>query len=397
MGYNGGIEGLIKRRSDQKIQKIDEETKNTIQESFSSYQAAAQQQHSTKTQSGEKDEKNLQYLLGDRVKPEFKPLFDINIPLLTESIATHSEVTQFDPSALASLGKRGQEFIKQEQQEEGGKIVSKYILDPEKIDELEKNKYKIISEYIKYSGKELPKQESYLKSLQEPNDLSEGSPKDKLLFTTIGGLFIPQKTIMNGVQHETFLPEHLEAKVTTEKAIQTKAQIKSEEALQAELTAKEGIKAEANLKDTITNLENRATNLESKETTTTTEKTESTPHIPTSTEIGEKSFANIKFAYNQAIISSESEKIIQEMADWLQAHPEINIEIGGHTDNLGTLEDNKKISEMRAKAVYQKLISLGIAKNRLSYKGYGKSQPLVPNDSPSNREKNRRTEFKIKE
>ncbi|MCB0683816.1 MAG: OmpA family protein, partial [Saprospiraceae bacterium] len=69
--------------------------------------------------------------------------------------------------------------------------------------------------------------------------------------------------------------------------------------------------------------------------------------------------------------------------------------INGHTDDVGTEADNQQLSEARAKAVYDYLIREGIAASRLSYKGFGESQPLAPNDTPQGRQQNRRTEFEI--
>jgi outer membrane protein OmpA-like peptidoglycan-associated protein len=73
----------------------------------------------------------------------------------------------------------------------------------------------------------------------------------------------------------------------------------------------------------------------------------------------------------------------------------VKIEISGHTDNVGTDQANQVLSENRAKAVYQYLIANGIDAGRLSYKGYGETQPIATNDMDEGRGKNRRTEFKI--
>jgi OmpA-OmpF porin, OOP family len=74
-----------------------------------------------------------------------------------------------------------------------------------------------------------------------------------------------------------------------------------------------------------------------------------------------------------------------------------NIEIQGHTDNTGTESQNLKLSEERAIAVYNYLVAHGISKGKLNYKGFGHSQPLAPNTSIENKQKNRRVEIKIKE
>jgi len=73
----------------------------------------------------------------------------------------------------------------------------------------------------------------------------------------------------------------------------------------------------------------------------------------------------------------------------------LQIEISGHTDDVGNDQLNQALSENRAKSVYEYLIANKIDASRLVYKGYGKTQPIAPNDSEEGRKKNRRTEFKI--
>ena len=74
----------------------------------------------------------------------------------------------------------------------------------------------------------------------------------------------------------------------------------------------------------------------------------------------------------------------------------MNIQINGHTDNVGSDADNLKLSDDRAKAVQDYLIKNGIAVNRLRYKGYGESQPIDTNDTEDGRRNNRRTEFVLR-
>jgi outer membrane protein OmpA-like peptidoglycan-associated protein len=85
------------------------------------------------------------------------------------------------------------------------------------------------------------------------------------------------------------------------------------------------------------------------------------------------------------------------LLDFLVKNGTVKIEISGHTDNYGTDAYNQKLSVDRARAVYRYLIDNGIESNRLSYKGYGKEKPVVPNDTEENRAKNRRTEILITE
>jgi outer membrane protein OmpA-like peptidoglycan-associated protein len=73
----------------------------------------------------------------------------------------------------------------------------------------------------------------------------------------------------------------------------------------------------------------------------------------------------------------------------------LNIEISGHTDNIGSAAYNKTLSEDRAKAVVNYLTKKGISADRLTYKGYGFDQPVAPNNTEEGRQQNRRTEFKV--
>ena len=73
----------------------------------------------------------------------------------------------------------------------------------------------------------------------------------------------------------------------------------------------------------------------------------------------------------------------------------MNIEISGHTDDVGGTEYNQELSENRAKSVLSYLVEHGIKENRLESVGYGESKPIASNSSNSGRKKNRRTEVKI--
>ena len=71
------------------------------------------------------------------------------------------------------------------------------------------------------------------------------------------------------------------------------------------------------------------------------------------------------------------------------------IEIGGHTDNVGSDADNLKLSQQRAEAIRQYLIKKGIQPARVIAKGYGASEPVADNSTNEGRQNNRRTEVKI--
>jgi len=105
---------------------------------------------------------------------------------------------------------------------------------------------------------------------------------------------------------------------------------------------------------------------------------------------------NIFFLTDSYQLLPESEKELQSLIQFLQINPSVNIEIAGHTDNLGTAEYNLQLSEKRAREVFIYLAKHGVEEKRLSYKGYGFEFPLTTNKSESGRAKNRRTEFIVK-
>ena len=102
----------------------------------------------------------------------------------------------------------------------------------------------------------------------------------------------------------------------------------------------------------------------------------------------------INFDVNKATIKPESMGTLNTIVSILKEHPELTFEIGGHTDNVGTDAYNQRLSEQRAMSIYE-VVSKVIAPERLSFKGYGASQPIVPNDSEENRALNRRSEVRI--
>ena len=106
---------------------------------------------------------------------------------------------------------------------------------------------------------------------------------------------------------------------------------------------------------------------------------------------------NVFFDVDKATLRKESEDELERLEKILKLNPTIQIEIDGHTDNDGSDEHNLKLSEARAKTVLDYLVTKGIKPEMLKWKGYGESQPQVPNDTPENKQLNRRTEIKILE
>ncbi|MGF1532849.1 MAG: OmpA family protein [Bernardetiaceae bacterium] len=104
---------------------------------------------------------------------------------------------------------------------------------------------------------------------------------------------------------------------------------------------------------------------------------------------------NIFFETARWEIEQSSRTELKLLVEFLQNNPELSIEVGGHTDNVGSPSANQVLSEKRANAVRDFLYERGIAPERIQVQGYGETAPLLPNDSPENRAKNRRIEFKI--
>jgi outer membrane protein OmpA-like peptidoglycan-associated protein len=106
----------------------------------------------------------------------------------------------------------------------------------------------------------------------------------------------------------------------------------------------------------------------------------------------------IQFALDSAVILPQSFGILTEVADTLIRHTEIiRVEVQGHTDNSGTAEHNKTLSEDRAEAVKTWLTAHGVPLERLVSRGYGQTRPLAPNVTATNRSQNRRVQFIILE
>jgi len=112
---------------------------------------------------------------------------------------------------------------------------------------------------------------------------------------------------------------------------------------------------------------------------------------------------NIYFGFDSANIRPSSAKELDKLVQLLVDNPDIKIELSSHTDSVGTYEKNMGLSNRRAAASVNYLISKGIATERLVAKGYGETKPIARNtnpdgtDNPAGRQLNRRTEFRILE
>ena len=101
----------------------------------------------------------------------------------------------------------------------------------------------------------------------------------------------------------------------------------------------------------------------------------------------------IQFDFNKSTIKPVSYPILDAVRDVLVANPKITIEVQGHTDNVGQAAYNLKLSQQRADSVRSYLVAHGIDPTRLISKGFGMTQPLVPNNTEGNRALNRRVQF----
>lgn len=104
---------------------------------------------------------------------------------------------------------------------------------------------------------------------------------------------------------------------------------------------------------------------------------------------------NIFYDFDKATLRAQSIIELDHLIQLLNDYPNMRIELSSHTDNKGTADYNVYLSNARSKSCVDYLISKGISKNRLEYKGYGLTQPIATNDTDAGRQLNRRTEFKI--
>ena len=104
---------------------------------------------------------------------------------------------------------------------------------------------------------------------------------------------------------------------------------------------------------------------------------------------------NVKFESGSVLLTKATQHVLKEVARILDTYSSFRLDIIGHTDASGDKNKNQILSQKRAEACMDHLISLGIKASRISAKGLGESQPIADNDTPEGREKNRRVEFSL--
>ena len=109
----------------------------------------------------------------------------------------------------------------------------------------------------------------------------------------------------------------------------------------------------------------------------------------------QKAMQGIEFESGKATIKKKSYPLLDQIAQIFIENSNYIIEVQGHTDNTGSPELNKTLSDKRAHAVMDYMIKKGVEAHRLSAVGYGQDQPIADNKTKAGRQKNRRVEFKI--
>jgi OmpA-OmpF porin, OOP family len=104
---------------------------------------------------------------------------------------------------------------------------------------------------------------------------------------------------------------------------------------------------------------------------------------------------NVHFDTDKASLRPDSYTQLNELLEYLQRHPSVNIEIAGHTDNTGAAAHNLQLSRDRANTIRDFLLKKGIKASRVLAKGYGDGVPVADNATDAGRQLNRRTEVKI--
>lgn len=103
----------------------------------------------------------------------------------------------------------------------------------------------------------------------------------------------------------------------------------------------------------------------------------------------------VRFETGRATLKNSSFEVLDRVVQIMNQYVDHNLTISGHTDNTGEAPNNQILSEDRAKACFQYLVSRGIAPSRMGYVGYGESRPLADNNTIQGRVLNRRVEFNL--
>jgi OOP family OmpA-OmpF porin len=103
----------------------------------------------------------------------------------------------------------------------------------------------------------------------------------------------------------------------------------------------------------------------------------------------------VQFETGKSTLKGESFAVLDQIVDIMAQYPSYRLRISGHTDSVGDDQANQVLSEERAKACYQYLVSKGVSPARLAFFGYGETRPIADNRTAQGRSLNRRVEFDL--
>jgi OOP family OmpA-OmpF porin len=104
---------------------------------------------------------------------------------------------------------------------------------------------------------------------------------------------------------------------------------------------------------------------------------------------------DVRFKLDSAELTDDAKSTLDNVAKALESQKNLNVEVGGYADNMGSPEYNKQLSQKRAEEVRNYLVGKGVDGARLTAVGFGEKKPVVSNDTDAGREMNRRVEFKV--
>lgn len=104
---------------------------------------------------------------------------------------------------------------------------------------------------------------------------------------------------------------------------------------------------------------------------------------------------SVQFETGSNTLKTSSYSVLDQVAGIMQKYPSYSLSISGYTDSVGEASSNQRLSERRAKACFDHLVSKGVSASKMSYAGYGESSPIASNDTKEGRARNRRVEFRI--
>ena len=107
------------------------------------------------------------------------------------------------------------------------------------------------------------------------------------------------------------------------------------------------------------------------------------------------SFDRLEFATGKSTLLPKSQEQLTNIAAILKAYPNVDLKLGGYTDNTGGKEANMKLSDDRAKSTMAELVRMGVAASRLAAEGYGPEHPVTTNETAEGRQRNRRIDVRV--